>query len=101
MKYIFIRLILLILGVVLIYYISDFIQNSAVVEDGGYNLEGIIWFFRLILGFIIVSIGVFAYEAHLFNKQNKINQLNTSLILIGIIVLLMVIFGGYFLEFIV
>lgn len=101
MKYIFIRFILLILGVVLLYYISDFIQNSAVVEDGGYNLEGIIWFFRLVLGYIVISIGVFAYEAHLFNKLNKINQRNASLILIGIIVLFMIIFGKYFLEFVV
>jgi heme/copper-type cytochrome/quinol oxidase subunit 2 len=100
MKYIFLRIVIIILGMAFIYHISDYIQDNTEIEDGGYNFEGIIWFFRLLLAFVLICLSVFGYEARLFHKQNKKKQRNISLTFIGVIILLMLLFSGYFSQFV-
>jgi len=87
------------LCVIAIYYISDYIQESAIVEEGDDNFYGVIWFFKLLLLLVFISVVVFSYEAYKLNRQKKIKERNLSLILIALIVLMVLIFGGYFLQF--
>jgi membrane associated rhomboid family serine protease len=101
MNYIVKRVVLLILIVIAFYYISDYIQETAVVEPGDFNFEGVIAFFRMSLILVIVSLAIFGYEAYIFHKQGRKKERNVSLGLIISIVLLIAIFAGFFLQFVV
>ncbi|TRX38019.1 hypothetical protein FNW52_03715 [Flavobacterium sp. ZT3R18] len=100
MKYIFTRITILILGVVIIYYISVYSLEKARAEGRGFCNEGDVCFFRLILLLAIASIGVFSYELYKFNKQSKIKERNRSFVFIFSILLLVIVFGGYFMQYV-
>ena len=97
MKYILTRIIILTLVVITLNYISNFVSENAEPEYG--YMEGAITLFRLLFALGIISLCIFSYEAYRFNKQSKIRERNSSLTLISTILLLVVIFGRYFLEF--
>ncbi|MGJ1286429.1 hypothetical protein ACR79P_21730 [Sphingobacterium spiritivorum] len=100
MKYIGLRVILLLLLLVIIYYMSDYIQEHTVVDDGDYNFEGIIAFFQMTLGLAIISLGLFIYEACRFHKRKELKKRNASLILISLILIVLILFAGYFFQFV-
>jgi len=87
--------------VIAVYFISDYIQDTAVVEPGDFNFEGVIAFFRMSLVLVIVSLGIFGYEAYTFHQRGKKKERNVSLSLIISIVLLVAVFAGFFLQFVV
>lgn len=91
----------MILSVIAIYYVSDCIREYTTVDAGAFNFYGVIWFFRLLLILVVLSLGIFFYEAYTFNKQKRIKERNESLILIFLILLLGIVFGGYFLQFVI
>lgn len=100
MKYLSIRITLLLLAIIIAYYISDYIQDHAKVAAGDYNFEGVIAFFSFLSAIISVSLALFTYEAYRFHKRYKIKERNLSLGLIAAIVLLLLVFSGYFVEFV-
>ncbi|EEI90232.1 hypothetical protein HMPREF0765_4183 [Sphingobacterium spiritivorum ATCC 33300] len=100
MKYIGIRVILLLLLLVVIYYVSDYIQEHTVVDDGDYNFEGVIAFFQMTLALSIISVGLFIYEACQFHKRKENKKRNASLILISLILIVLILFAGYFFQFV-
>ncbi|QQT25208.1 hypothetical protein [Sphingobacterium spiritivorum] len=100
MKYIGIRIVLLLLLLLVIYYVSDYIQEHTVVDDGDYNFEGVIAFFQMTLALAIISLGLFMYEAFRFHKRKEIKKRNASLILISLILIVLMLFAGYFFQFV-
>lgn len=100
MKYLSIRIALLLLAIIIAYYISNYIQDHAQVAAGDYNFEGVIAFFSFLSAIISISLGLFTYEAYRFHKRYKIKERNLSLGLIVAIILVTLIFSGYFVEFI-
>ena len=98
MKYILIRIALMTAAVIAIYYVSNYIAANAEPEVG--YMEGAIAFFRMTLAVAIIGLSVFTYEAYRFNRQHKIKERNHSLVLMVLMVLLLIVFGGYFFEFV-
>ena len=98
MKYIFTRIIILILLVVAVKYFSDSVAEHTEPAEYGY-MEGAKTFFTLLFALAIISTGIFSYEAYRFHRQKKIKDRNKSLILISSVLLLVLIFSGYFFQF--
>jgi hypothetical protein len=83
MKYILTRISILILGLVIIFSISYYVEIKAREEIGGiYANAGGGCFTVLIFILAIASLSVFSYEACQFNKQSKIEERNRSFVLI-------------------
>lgn len=99
MKYILVRIAIILLLVVAAYHVSDCIQESVRVQDSTYNFDGVIAFFRMLVAIIVLSMAVFIGEAYAFGKQKKIKERNLSLFLITAILLLVLFFSGYFFQF--
>lgn len=99
MKFIIKRIAMLILSLALIYSISDYVLKKARENGRGFSSEGDVCFTRLLLALAIISISVFSYEAYKFNKQSKIKERNRSFILVFSILILVIVFGEYFMKF--
>ena len=97
MKYILIRITILILAIISINYISDYIGEEA-HEDFGY-LFATIWFYRFLFALAIISLCIFSYEAYRFNKKNCKKERNLSLFLVAIVLLPLLACIKYFIEF--
>ena len=98
MKYIFTRISILILAIILIYYISDY--GGYYAKSAYDEIDGGILFFKLLFWLLIISLGVFFFEAYKFNKKGRAKERNRSLWLIFSVVLLVIIYLGYFLGLI-
>lgn len=97
MKYLLIRILAFLISIALINFVSDWFAKSS--EPEYEYLFGATLFFKLLLILSVVFILFLSFETYKFNRQKNIWKRNLGLGLLITLLILLILFWGYFSEF--